>query len=303
MASRLQDVIIRGLRADQPLATDVSAGTLYYVTDESVTERSSGTVWEDYSDGGGGGGGDVTGPASSVDDRIVTFDGVTGKLIQDGGFTIAGVVSASVAATGAVTSLTGDVTGSGPGATATTIANDAVTTAKILNDNVTYAKIQNVSATDRLLGRDTAAAGDIEELQVANGIQFTGTPGIGLTAAARTQTIGITVDGGGVLLTTGIKGYRSFPVAGTIIGWRILADQVGNITFNVFKDVFASYPSTTSIVAAAPPTMTGNDAAEDTTLTGWTTAVAAGDVFGFSITGTPLAILRATLELTIRIAG
>ena len=29
--------------------------------------------------------GDVAGPASAVDDRIATFDGVTGKLLQDGG--------------------------------------------------------------------------------------------------------------------------------------------------------------------------------------------------------------------------
>lgn len=35
------------------------------------------------------GGGDVVGPASAVDDRIATFDGTTGKLIQDGGKTIA----------------------------------------------------------------------------------------------------------------------------------------------------------------------------------------------------------------------
>lgn len=34
---------------------------------------------------GGGGGGDVDGPASSVDNRIATFDGTTGKLIQDSG--------------------------------------------------------------------------------------------------------------------------------------------------------------------------------------------------------------------------
>lgn len=33
--------------------------------------------------------GDVVGPASSTDDRIATFDGATGKLIQDGGDTIA----------------------------------------------------------------------------------------------------------------------------------------------------------------------------------------------------------------------
>jgi hypothetical protein len=37
--------------------------------------------------------GDVVGPASAVDDRIATFDGTTGKLIQDGGSTIAGITA------------------------------------------------------------------------------------------------------------------------------------------------------------------------------------------------------------------
>jgi hypothetical protein len=37
-------------------------------------------------------------------------------------------------------------------------------TAGLVNDAVTYAKIQNVSATDRLLGRSTAGAGDVEEI-------------------------------------------------------------------------------------------------------------------------------------------
>jgi hypothetical protein len=44
------------------------------------------------------------------------------------------------------------------------IAADAVTTAKIPNDAVTYAKMQNVSATDRVLGRSTVGAGDVEEI-------------------------------------------------------------------------------------------------------------------------------------------
>lgn len=39
-----------------------------------------------------------------------------------------------------------------------------VGTTEITNDAVTYAKIQNVSATDRLLGRASALAGDIEEI-------------------------------------------------------------------------------------------------------------------------------------------
>lgn len=50
--------------------------------------------------------------------------------------------------------LSGDVTGSGTTAIVATIANDAVT----------YAKMQNVSATDKLLGRSTAGAGDVEEI-------------------------------------------------------------------------------------------------------------------------------------------
>lgn len=39
----------RGTRSAQPLATDVLKGTLYFVTNESVIERSNGTTWETYS--------------------------------------------------------------------------------------------------------------------------------------------------------------------------------------------------------------------------------------------------------------
>ena len=54
---------------------------------------------------------------------------------------------------GGITDLTGDVTGTGPGSTATTIANDAVS----------FAKMQNI-ATDSLIGRDTAGTGDPENI-------------------------------------------------------------------------------------------------------------------------------------------
>jgi hypothetical protein len=65
--------------------------------------------------------------------------------------------------------LTGDVTAAA-GSGTTTIANDAVT----------YAKMQNVSATDKVLGRSTASAGDVEEIPCTSG----GRALIGLTAAA-----------------------------------------------------------------------------------------------------------------------
>ena len=83
--------------------------------------------------------------------------------------------------------LTGDVTGSGTGSFAATIADDAVT----------YAKMQNVSATDRLLGRDTALAGNVEELTVGGGVEFTGAGGIQLSAF----TGDVTKAAGGTALT------------------------------------------------------------------------------------------------------
>jgi len=48
------------------------------------------------------------------------------------------------------------------------INTNAVTTAKIADDAVTYAKIQNVSATNRILGRDSSGAGVIEEITPSN---------------------------------------------------------------------------------------------------------------------------------------
>ncbi|RPJ38987.1 MAG: hypothetical protein EHM35_03345 [Planctomycetaceae bacterium] len=50
--------------------------------------------------------------------------------------------------------------------------------AGVLADNsVTFAKMQDI-ATDRLIGRDTAASGDPEEISVGGGLEFTGSAGI-----------------------------------------------------------------------------------------------------------------------------
>jgi hypothetical protein len=45
---KLQDVILRDTRANQPAAASSNEGWLYYVTDEDVLERSSGSAWEQY---------------------------------------------------------------------------------------------------------------------------------------------------------------------------------------------------------------------------------------------------------------
>ena len=45
--------------------------------------------------GGAGGGGNVVGPSSAVDNMIVTFDGTTGKILQDSGVLLSGLATSA----------------------------------------------------------------------------------------------------------------------------------------------------------------------------------------------------------------
>lgn len=85
MASRLQDVLLRGIAADKPLATEVANGTLYYSTDTAITEQSDGSNWQPYNDGGGGGGLPNSGGASLVSGGVVTW-------LQDYDFNVSAAV-------------------------------------------------------------------------------------------------------------------------------------------------------------------------------------------------------------------
>lgn len=96
---------------------------------------------------------------SAVTDGNILYVGditqYTDELAQDA---VGGMVDSTLVYTDGTpllqrAALTGDVTASA-GSNATTIANDAVT----------YSKIQNVSATDKLLGRSSSGAGDVEEI-------------------------------------------------------------------------------------------------------------------------------------------
>lgn len=89
------------------------------------------------------------------------------------------------------------------------------------------------------------------------------------------------------------------PFAGTITSVTLLADQSGSIAFDIWKDTYANFPPTVddSIVASAPPTISSATKSQDTTLTGWTTAVAAGDILRFYVDGEVTTITRCTLAL------
>lgn len=114
------------------------------------------------------------------------------------------------------------------------------------------------------------------------------------------STAGITIDGLGAAITTGVKGYVEVPFDGTITGWTLLADQTGSIVIDVWKDTYANFPPTVAdtITGSEKPTISSSNKGQDLSLSTWTTSVTAGDVLGFNVDSCTT-ITRATLVIRI----
>lgn len=119
-------------------------------------------------------------------------------------------------------------------------------------------------------------------------------------AIAQVATINFVIDGGGSAITTGIKGDVELPWAGTINQATLLADQSGSIVVDIWLEQYADFPpeDADSITAAAPPTITTATKSQDSTLSGWTTSVAAGDILRFNVDSCDT-ITRCTVSLKI----
>jgi hypothetical protein len=124
-------------------------------------------------------------------------------------------------------------------------------------------------------------------------------------ALVRRGAVGLVIDGGGAVITTGVKGFIEVPFACTITAVTLLSTDAavtpGSIVIDIWKDTYANYAPTVAdtITASAKPTLTSAIKSRDTTLTGWTTAIAAGDILGFSVSSAAI-VTRVALSLTVQ---
>jgi len=118
---------------------------------------------------------------------------------------------------------------------------------------------------------------------------------------AATAVIAVDFDGVGTSIAANTNTVRSIPFACTITKAELLADATGSMIVDVQVDTYGNYPPTVadSICAAAKPTLAGANKTSDSTLTGWTTAVAAGSVMRFNVDSCS-GVTAATLSLTVR---
>lgn len=101
-------------------------------------------------------------------------------------------------------------------------------------------------------------------------------------AALKAGVISFAIGNGVDVISTGWTGLVvEIPYAATITAARAFSIDAnpatsGDIEVDVLTTSYASYDTYTSIVASAPIVLSGAIKSEDTTLTGWTTAITAG---------------------------
>ena len=87
------------------------------------------------------------------------------------------------------------------------------------------------------------------------------------------------------VIAVGTRAWVRVPVAGTITKVTMTAEPSGSAVVDIWKDTYANFPPTIAdtITAAAKPTISAAVKSENSTLTGWTTSVAAGDILMFNV--------------------
>ena len=295
-----------------------------------------GGVWG--GSGGGGGAGDIVGPASSTDNAIALFDGATGKLLKNSlvivstAAIVTGITDLSINNGASATPLRLKNTNSGSGSTdgllatletnldaqfwlyenanmifATnniarlTIASTGGVTAAV---SVTTPSINLSATSNQLVLQSAGVTGTLTWSPASTNktITLPNTTGtVALTSDltnSKITSFGITIDGGGSVVATGLKGYIYIPYAATITGWTILGDQAGSCVVDILSGAYSAFPTLASIAGSEKPTISGSTKGQDLSLGTWTTALAADTVIGINVDSCS-SITRINLSVTV----
>jgi hypothetical protein len=115
-----------------------------------------------------------------------------------------------------------------------------------------------------------------------------------------THAIVYVIEGGGSPISTGVHGQLYIPFPCVISAVTLLADQTGSISVDIWKTPLATYPpnSGNTICGTDFPTISSAQSSQDTTLTGWTTAINPGDTLMYNVQSVTN-IQRVTIVLTV----
>jgi hypothetical protein len=103
------------------------------------------------------------------------------------------------------------------------------------------------------------------------------------TTADLTRTINYVIDSGSISMLAGNKGSVTLDVSGVLESLTILSDQQGDLTLDIKKSNYSTFPTFTSIVGGVYPQMTNVRKVRDDNLNNWDTSIVAGDILTFDV--------------------
>lgn len=103
------------------------------------------------------------------------------------------------------------------------------------------------------------------------------------TTADLTRTINYVVDSGSIAMLPGNKGSVTLDVSGVLESLTILSDQQGDLTLDIKKSTYSTFPTFTSIVGGIYPQMTNARKVRDDNLNNWDTSIVAGNILTFDV--------------------
>lgn len=103
------------------------------------------------------------------------------------------------------------------------------------------------------------------------------------TTADLTRTINYVIDSGSISMIAGNKGSVTIDVSGVIESLVILSDQEGDLTLDIKKSNYSTFPTFSSIVGGVYPQMTSSRKVRDDNLNNWDKSLVAGDILTFDV--------------------
>jgi len=103
------------------------------------------------------------------------------------------------------------------------------------------------------------------------------------TTADLTRTINYVVDSGSISMLSGNKGSVTIDVSGVLESLVILSDQQGDLTLDIKKSNYSTFPTFTSIVGGVYVQMVNSRKVRDDNLNNWNKTLVAGDILTFDV--------------------
>jgi hypothetical protein len=119
-------------------------------------------------------------------------------------------------------------------------------------------------------------------------------------ASLKDATLNYIIDGGGSAIVAGRTDYIEVPYDCTVVGWTIVADTVGSIVVDIWKDSFANFPPVLgdSIAGTEKPTLTAQLTNQNLLLISFSGSLLKGDWLAMHV-DSAATVNKVTISLRI----